>query len=142
MIHDRVSLSYVDPRRHGTTIVEEFGTTADLLSRLAEIESTYLRILDAPIGVNLRRVSTECMDVGLGGDSWIVGWCEFVEEVPHRQLFAIGDPAREGSVPFYMEEWTPLPARWLVPRDAARSAIAFWLETGKLDPALPWGDPA
>jgi len=132
------AIEYVDPRKHQSRIKEAVESRSQLLNRLDELEKQYSEWLDAPIGVNLTNGCGETLDIGLGGEKWSLGYSQFEDGVPIEQLNAVGDETASGSTPFYFEQWTEMPNKWLIPRETAKEAIGKWYESGELETQIDW----
>ena len=82
MVEHIFTIEYFDPRKHHDQITEAVDIKLQLLQRLDELEQQYLKSLDAPIGVNLTNGCDEMLYIGLGGESWILGYCRTEEGFP------------------------------------------------------------
>jgi hypothetical protein len=134
-----IVIQYVDPRNQ-TRHEEPIDKPRAIRQRLEEIDEYYRAVLDHPIGVTLIDGRGNWMTVGLGGDLWCLVFTEVVDEVPVRQLGSLGDRTAEGSIDFYLDQWTPVPRKCLIPREQAAEAVITWIETGRLDERVVWMD--
>ena len=129
-----VMIYYNDPISQ-ETFEEKVYSVAELEVQLDAIQNRFQN-LDYPIGVDLENPNGDILSVGLGANEWVLVHTHNQVE----QHCSIGDESLEGTVGFYLEQWTEIPCKWLVPKALAWEAVKYWFETGALNPAIKWSD--
>ena len=132
-----VHLVFSDPLSQEETR-EEISDSAHLERRLGEVRDHFGSRLDHAIGVDLTD-EDRSLSVGLGEEFWaLIQSTNDYDEF--EQWCSLGDGDAEGSVVYYMPQWTDIPRKWLVPRSLGLEAVKEWYETGKLSSAIEWTD--
>ena len=95
---------------------------------------------DGHVGVNIVHPNHDEMLIGLVGDQWMLCRTHIYDRVTYdgQQMWSVGTCSDGPTVAFIWEEWTEMTSRYLIAREAAETAIDYWLRTGELTTSVKW----
>lgn len=127
-----VILYFTDPINQSQSRIE-INSLDQLRLKIAFLQEKYSE-LDSPIGIDLERNETDFLSIGLGDQLWVL-----IRTIGEDQQFcSLGDKTLKGATPFYLERWTEIPQKWLVPANKAWRVVEKWLRTGELSDIIDW----
>lgn len=127
-----ITLFFTDPVTQKSW--EEVINKAEQLELyLTSLQEKY-KDLHCPIGIGLEWDEENFLSVGLGNNGWVL--IQTIGE--DEQLCSLGDSSLEGTVAFYLPQWTEVPKKMLIPKEKAWEVVKYWFETGKLSSLINW----
>jgi hypothetical protein len=123
--------------------VERLTDADQIVRRLQDIAADRRVSVGVPYGLDLLRDNGACLDdptlverlsIGVGNGDWLLGYYAG----DGTFLNALGDENASGIVTFNFGEWTEFSRKYLIPKEAALTAIRAWIQTGELTDAVRW----